>query len=152
MNRADAVTFVAERYGEYLTAVERAATDAAGKTLKPVIDDALRALGYAAADIPTAAPTDPEDEEDLRVQVAYRAMAQIVRDLGATFNLSSQLGSLSLYQIRQNAEKDLAEAKAEVLARFGTTGVVPSSDDGAFVTLDLNFLEPSEAEYAELYG
>ena len=140
MNRADAAAYIGERYGAYLAAVNRTATDSAGN-LKPAIDDALRALGYAAAAIPTAAPTDPDAEEDFRVQVAYRAMAQIVRDLGTMFNLSSDTGSLSLYQMRQSAEKDLSATKAEVMERFGTTGVVPGDDDdGPFVTLDLQYL------------
>ena len=94
---------------------------------------------------------DAEIEEDLRVQVAYRSMAQITRDLGATaFNISTGGDSFSLNQMRLAAEKDLAEAKSAVLARFGTLGTATS--DGGIVTLDLNFLEPTVDELAEAYG
>lgn len=140
MNRAEAATFVGERYGVYLAAVGRAATDTAGN-LKAAIDDALWALGYLAVDIPTVAPTEPEAEEDLRVQVVYRAMAQIVRDLATKIDVSIDGDSYKLSQRRAAAEKDLAAAEALVLTRFGTLGVVASDDANPFVTIDLNFLD-----------
>lgn len=141
MNRAGAVDFLNDRYSDYLSAASRAASDASGKTLKPVIDDAFRALGYVAADIPTATTDGEEADEDLRVQVAYRAMAQIVRDLGATsFDLSTGGDSFKLSQLRAAAEKDLAEAKTAVLERFGTLGVVPAEGSSPFVSIDLNYL------------
>ena len=78
MNRVQTATYTGERLGDYLAAVSRSATDDVGKTLKPVIDDALRALGYSEAEIPTAAPeSGSEAETDLRVQVIYRALLQI---------------------------------------------------------------------------
>lgn len=141
MNRSEAVAFLDERYSDYLSAASREASDDAGKTLKPVIDDAFRALGYVAADIPTATTDGEEADEDLRVQVAYRAMAQIVRDLGATsFDLSTGGDSFKLSQLRAAAEKDLAEAKTAVLERFGTLGVVPAEGSSPFVSIDLNYL------------
>jgi hypothetical protein len=141
VNRADVATFVGERYGAYLAAVGRAATDSDGN-LKAVIDDALRALGYATEDIPTAEPTEAEAEEDLRVQVAYRTMAQVSRDLGATnFDISVPDGSFKLSQLRGAAEADLVKAANEVIARFGTLGVVASDSDNPFATIDLNFLD-----------
>jgi hypothetical protein len=140
MNRAEAATFVGERYGVYLAAVGRAATDSAGN-LKAAIDDALRALGYVAADIPAAEPTDPEAEEDLRVQVVYRAMAQVVRDLGTKMDVGLDgIGSFKLSQQRAAAERDLAIAEVAVLERFGTLGAV-FADGDPFVTIDLNFLD-----------
>ena len=140
MNRDDAAEFVAERYSQYLLAVTRDAEDSVGN-LKSVIDDAFRALGYVAADIPTAETDGEEADEDLRVQVAYRAMQQIVRDLGATsFDISTGGDSFKLSQLRAAAEKDLAEAKAEVLDRFGTLGVVPADGASPFVSIDLNYL------------
>lgn len=141
MNRTEAATFVGERYGAYLAAVGRSATDSDGN-LKPAIDDALRALGYATADLPAAEPTETEAEEDLRVQVAYRTMAQVSRDLGATnFDITVPDGSFKLSQLRGAAEADLVKAANEVIARFGTLGVVASDGDNPFATLDMNFLE-----------
>jgi len=141
VNRAEAADWVGERYGQYLLAVSREAEDSAGN-LKSPIDDALRALGYVAADIPTATTSGEEADEDLRVQLAYRALQQIVRDLGATsFDISTGGDSFKLSQLRAAAEKDLAEAKAEVMARFGTLGVVPAEGSSPFVSIDLNYLD-----------
>lgn len=143
MDRSDAATFVGERYGQYLLAVTRDATDTVGD-LKSVIDDAFRALGYVAADIPTATTDGEEADEDLRVQVAYRAMQQIVRDLGATsFDYSDPDGSYKLSQLRAAAVVDLAEAKDAVLERFGTLGIVPADGSSPFISLDLNYLDDS---------
>jgi hypothetical protein len=140
VNRADGATYLGQRLGAYLSAVNRTAADSSGN-VQSVIDDALRALGYAAADIATAAPAGEEGEEDFRVQLIYRAMVQIVRDLGTVFNLSTSGDSFSLNQMRTAAEKDLHLAAAAVLERFGTLGVVASDDDTPFVTIDLNFLD-----------
>ena len=151
MTRDDIAAFVAARFGVYLSAAARGTTDAAGG-LATVIDDALRALGVADADLATEATVDALDGEDVRVQVAYRAMSQIVRDLGGIFNLSTAGDSFSLYQMRQSAEKDLAEAKAAVLERFGTLGAIPSGSDSPFVVIDTNYLEDTYAEWAEAVG
>lgn len=141
MDRADAAVYVGERYGQYLLAVTRDATDTAGD-LASVIDDAFRYLGVASADLATAETSGEEADEDLRVQVAYRSMQQIVRDLGATsFDISTGGDSFKLSQLRAAAEKDLAEAKAAVLERFGTLGVVPAEGSSPFVSLDLNYLD-----------
>ena len=145
MTRDDAATYLGTRIGAYLTAVSRTAEDSDGN-LAGVIDDALRALGTAAADLATAAPEGETEEEDFRVQLTYRALLQIVRDLGATyFNVSTGGDSFALNQVRAAAEKDLALAEKAVLERFGTLGVVPSGDAGAVWSIDLNFLaDPCE--------
>jgi len=141
MDRDDAAEFVGDRYGQYLLAVTRDATDTAGD-LASVIDDAFRALGVVAADLATASTDGEEADEDLRVQVSYRAMQQIVRDLGATsFDISTGGDSFKLSQLRAAAEKDLAEAKAAVLERFLTLGVVPAEGADPFNYIDLNYLD-----------
>jgi len=142
MDRADAAVYVGERYGQYLLAVTRDATDTAGDLAAAVIDDAFRYLGVASADLATAETSGEEEDEDLRVQLAYRALRQIVRDLGATsFDISTGGDSFKLSQLRAAAEKDLAEAKAEVMDRFGTLGVVPAEGSSPFVSIDLNYLD-----------
>lgn len=149
MTRDEVALYVSERLGAYLSATSRAATDSGAGGLTPAIDDALRALGYAAADIPTAAPTDAADEEDLRVQTLYRVMLQVVRDMGATlFDLSTGVDSFKLSQLRAAAEKDLALAASAVLERFGTVGIVASDSDSPFVTIDLNYLQDDLCEAA----
>lgn len=144
MNRAEAAAYVGERLGAYLVAASRTAADSAGN-LKPVIDDALRALGYAAAAVPTAAPSGEDAEEDFRVQLVYRTLLQVVRDLGPThFAVGASGDSFALNQVRIAAEKDVALAEKAVLERFGTLGVV-GGDGGAVWSIDLNFLaDPDE--------
>lgn len=145
MTRADAAAFLAARYGGYLTAANRAATDTPG-ALGEVIDDALRALGVAEADLATATSADATEDADWRVQLAYRAMAQLSRDLGAA-NFDASIGgdSYKLSQVRAAAEKDLALAASAVLERFGTLGVIPSEDVALVWTLDLNYLADDPA-------
>lgn len=153
MDRADAVEFLEDQYGKYLGVVKRLPQDTAGN-LKGIIDAAFRALGVASADLTSASTDDEESDEDLRVQVAYRAMLQIVRDLGATaINVSLASGdSFSLNQIRAAAEKDLAEAKAAVLARFGTLGMIGGDGDelSGFLTIDTNYR--SDLRQSEIFG
>ena len=146
MNRTEAAAYVGERLGAYLTAAGRTAADSAGN-LKGVIDDALRALGYGEDELATAETTTAAATEDLRVQVLYRTLVQIVRDLGAQmFDLSSPEASLKLSQLRVAAEKELARAEAAVIARFSTTEIV--TEGGGLVSVDLNFLAPTVEELA----
>lgn len=143
MNRSEAVVFISDRLGEYLSAADREASDAAGKTLRPVIDDALRAIGWPMADLATAVVLDAERITDLEVQAIYRALLQLNRDLGATMiNTSVGGDSFSLQSIRAAAREDLAQAAEMVLARFNTLEIVGegSSSDAGFI--DLNFLAP----------
>lgn len=149
MNRADAVSFLGPRYAKYLATVGRTAADSTGN-LKEPIDDAFIALGTALADVPTAQTLDAEGDEDLRVQLSYRLMAQLKRDLATNMDVSSQGDSIRLSQIRAAAENDLKDAAAAVMDRFGTLGTISTSDDGLFTTLDLNFLE--ERWPAEMVG
>lgn len=129
MTRDEAAAYLGARFGTYLTAVGRTAVDSAGN-LREVLDDALRMLGLISV------PTTTTGDEDWRVQLEYRLLLQITRDLGGTsFNISSQGDSITLYQLRQSAKEDLDIARAAVLARFRTVGVVGSG--GALGTLTL---------------
>lgn len=139
--------YAAGRLGGYLSAANRAPTDGGGASLTPAIDDTLRALGYAEEDIATAEPTEAEAVEDVRVQLIYRALLQLVRDLGATmFNVGTGGDSYSLRAIRDAAYQDVQLAQTAVLERFGTLGIVPSDADNPFITIDTNYLEDSWAE------
>lgn len=142
MTRADLAAWLGERYGIYLDQVGRAATDTPGN-LKAPIDDALLALGIDDADLVTATTTTSTEAVDWRTQGAYRLLAQIVRDLATSFDISGKQGSLKLSQIRAAAETDLTAARAVVLARFGTIDVVVSEEDGEVgpdLVIDGNFL------------
>lgn len=140
MTRDEAAAYIGERLGAYVSAVSRTATDSAGN-LMPAIDDALRVLGYADADLASAAPTNATDVEDFRIQLIYRALLLITRDLGATFFDVTVGDSFKLSQVRVAAEKDLAIAAAVVLARFGTLGVVDGDAVGDGLSImDLNYL------------
>lgn len=140
MNRADAVAIIGTRFAKYLTAASRTAADTTGN-LKEIIDDAFRALGFAPADLPTAETSGTVADEDLWVQLPYRALEQVCRDIGATFFDVTVGDSFKLSQISGACRKDLEDAKAAVLERFGTVGVVDG--DGAsdgLSTIDLNYL------------
>ena len=137
MDRADAADYLGERFANYLAFVERSATDTTGN-LKPVIDDALRILGYG-DDLAVASSADDEVAEDWRVQLDYRLLRQVLRDLGTlAINISTGGESFGLQQVRASAERDLAIAEAAVLARFGTLGTVTTSDVFGVTTLTLN--------------
>lgn len=142
MNRASATTYLATRFGQYLSAASRPATDSTG-ALKEIIDDALFALGVTDADLLTWQTTDPDGAEDVRAQLAYRALLQLNRDLAVQFDVSSQGDSVRLSQMRAAAEKDLAIAEEVVIARFGTILAVASDTSSLITTLDLNYLGPT---------
>lgn len=140
MTRAEAVAFIGARFATYLTAAQRAATDTTGN-LKEVLDDAFRVLGFAAADWPTAETTDAEGDEDLMVQLPYRTLEQVCRDLGATYFDVTVGDSFKLSQVRTACQKDMETAERAVMDRFGTLGVVDGDAVGdGLSTIDLNYL------------
>lgn len=142
MTRDEAVNYIDDRYSDYLDAASRATTDAAGKTLRVVLDDALRALGYVSVDIPTAEPTGTDAEDDYRLQLAFRTMQQVDRDLGATsIDVAISGDNFKLSQIKAASKEELARLTEEVIARFGTLGVVLADGSNPFITLDLNYLD-----------
>lgn len=131
-NRAEIADWIGQRYGRYLDAVGRpAADDPAG--LGPALDDAERALGVASYPL-----VDPEDQEDMLLHASYRAMEQVVRDMGPEFfNVSVSGNSFSLQQVRAAAEKDLASLKEEMVLAFGSV-----SGRGGPIVMELNYLTP----------
>jgi hypothetical protein len=135
MTRDDAAAYVAARYGGYLTAAARGVTDSPG-ALGEVIDDALRALGYPTGDLATAEPLNPMVEDDYRLQLSYRTLDQVVRDLGASeVDVSLSVGSFRFKQ-RVSAEKDLERLSVQMLERFGTLSASSTATTGSpFVTV-----------------
>jgi hypothetical protein len=133
VTRDEAVTYVSDRLADYLDAASREASDNPGKTLRPVIDDALRAMGVGEDSLALYATDDPELVIDFQVQVIYRALLQLNRDLGATMiNYSGAGKSYSLQAIRQAVREDLQAAAEDVDKRFGAgSGYI-----------DLGFLAP----------
>lgn len=141
MTRAELAAWIGARYGAYLSAASRPATDAPGG-LKEPMDDALLALGYLEANLATAAPTESVAVADLRAAGAYFTMVQVVRDLGVLFDLgTSSGGNYRLSQMRAAAEKDLAQAEAVMLSRGLPT--TPETSDSGVAVWDLNFLTPT---------
>jgi hypothetical protein len=148
MDRADVSEYLGERYGAYLDAVSRTAADSVGN-LKSVIDDALRALGYAAADIPTAVSATEDEDDDLKLQASYRLMEQVVRDMGPQFmDISTAGDSFKLSQLKAAATEELNRLREEVLDRFGTLGVVATGDGDVFASIDVNNLTDAWSEVA----
>ncbi len=138
MTRDDAADYIGARLSAYLDAVSRTVADSAGN-LQPIIDDALRALGYADADLAFAEPTGSDEVAGLRLQLIYRALLQITRDLAVFIDISTAGDSFKLSQMRTAALADLAIAEASVLSWFGTLDAAVADGD-PFVTVDLNFL------------
>lgn len=140
MLRADLVAYIADELGDFLDAADREASDAAGKTLRPIIDNAIRAVGMVDADLASVLPLSAR-ELDLRIQATYRALVQINRDLGATMiNFSGGNASYSLRAIYDAAKDALEEARQAVLARFGTTEYLDDTSGVGFI--DTNHLSP----------
>lgn len=132
MDRDEAAEFIVGRYGAYVTAVGKAPT---ADGLRTIIDDALNIFAMDDADL---ASLDSVGEQQFKAQLAYRAIAQLTRDLGTTFDVTTSSGaSFRLNQQRAAAEKDLQEAKEIVLAMFGTLGPV-LVDSSPFITLSFN--------------
>ena len=131
MNRAEAVTYLADRVGEYLSAAGRDATDAPGKTLRPIIDDALRAM--EGDFLTSGVVTDTEQVIDYQAYLVYIALLQLSRDLGATMiNYSGGGRSYSLQAIRQAVKEDLDRATIALEKRVG----------GGLGWIDMGFLAP----------
>jgi hypothetical protein len=137
MNRAAAVSYLGPRFNKYLTEVGRTAVDSTGN-LKEPIDDALLALGYASAELPTADTSAIWDDDAMRLQLEYRLLLQLTRDLAINMDVRDDTGGASLSQIRKAAEADLETAKQAVLARFSTLGTV--SGEFQFTALDLGIV------------
>lgn len=160
MTRAEAAAYLAERFPDYLGAASRAATDdpdPLAKSLRPVIDAALRALGFGRADVATAAPDWDGAADDYEPQLDYRALLQLARDLGGSlFDVSTGGDSFRLSQLSAAVKADLATAEAAVLARFGTTGPVDLAGDGAAgvgtFSWDTDFLDDRAAREWGCYG
>ena len=108
---------------------------------KPFAIDELLARVRAFLRRGTAETSGTVADEDLWVQLPYRALEQVCRDIGATYFDVTVGDSFKLSQISGACRKDLEDAKAAVLERFGTVGVVDG--DGAsdgISTIDLNYL------------
>lgn len=137
MTRDELATWVGARYGAYLESVDRLAVDEPGDLEEP-ISDAYELLGYLPADIATAAPVEPSPIADARVMAAYTTMVQVVRDLGTSFDLSSEGDNYRLSQMLAAAERELQRTAAAVLERgLSLTLVGDAPGIGAW---NLNFL------------
>jgi hypothetical protein len=144
MTRDELALWLGNRFDRYLTTVVREATDTPGN-LEAVINDTLRALGVAYADLSTAVASTDTQIDDWTVQGSYRAMLQFKRDLGGTvFDVATGGDSFKLSQLRISAEKDLEDTKAAVLERFDTLGPVTASDASSVWVMDFNYLVPDE--------
>lgn len=140
MTRTEVATEVGRRLAGILAAVGVAATDTAGG-LKEPIDDALRSLGFAAADLATAAPA--EDGAFLAL-VEYHALRKAAAELAPRYGVALPGG---LAAQRQHAfahvQALLDRAEAALVAIFG---VVPAAGvAGGIVSYDLHFLAEGPA-------
>ena len=144
MNRATVAAEVGVRLSAQLADVGLTAADTTGN-LKEPIDDALRAMGTAEADLATAAP---DDATGFLAMVRYHTLRRVWELQGDRFNVGLAGKSFSLQQAFANTERLLNLAAADVVRLFGTLDPAGS----AVVTLDLNYLSLDDDEYTAAYG
>ena len=136
MGRADAVTFLSNKYGRYVAAVGMAATDT-DDDLKEPIDEALRALAVAEGDLATAVVADA-DMPAFRALLKVKGLEQIASAAGALFDVGVRGDSFRLSQLRAAIDKDLIRALSDPLAkRHLAVGFAVGS-------IDFDFTEPDQ--------
>ncbi len=141
MTRAEVAAQVAIRLSAQLADAGLAATDVTNG-LKEPIDDALRSLGYAEADLATAAPSDAPG---FILMAKYHTLRLVLEKVADRFDVTTGGDSYRLNQVIANLEKLLARAEADVIRWFGALVV---ADDGGVIVVDLNYLDPSADELA----
>lgn len=116
MLRAEVAEEIGLRLDVLLTEVGLSPADEAG-ALKEPIDDALRAMGYAEDDVPTAAPEDPAT---FIAMVLYWTLRRALFVLQTRFDASLPGGlSASQNQVTKNVERLLVIAEKEAVALNG---------------------------------
>ncbi len=136
MTRADIVGYLAARLGSLVAEAGMAASDTTGN-LKEPLDDALRGMGYAEADLTTVVPTDTRS---VLISARYQTLLRIQEAIADRFDVSVGGDSFKLQQVIDNVEKLLAKARAEM---FTTSGFQSG-------TISLGFLG-SEADVVEAW-
>ena len=134
MNRSEVAVAVGSRLVTQLGDAAMSAADTSGN-LKEPIDDALRAMGYAEADLAAA---EPEDARGFIAMTRYHALRAVWERIGDRFNVSTSGDSFALNQAFGNVEKLLKAAEADVVAIFGTLS--PAGEGGGIITIDVNTL------------
>jgi len=132
VTRSDIVAYLIARYGRLLAEAEVVMTDSVGG-LKEPIDDALRAMGYAEADLATAAPTDTWGS---LIYVRYQTLLRIQEAIADRFDVTVDGDSFRLQQMIDNVEKLITKARDEMIATFGVASLTVQSG-----TLNLGFLD-----------
>ena len=115
MTRADIVGYIAARLGSLVSEAGLAPSDTTGN-LKEPLDDALRVMGYAEADIATANPTDTRY---VLICARYQTLLRIQEAIADRFDVSVGGDSFKLQQVIDNVEKLLAKARIEMVTTSG---------------------------------
>lgn len=134
MTRLEVAAAVGARLVTQLGDAGMSAADSSGN-LKEPIDDALRAMGYAEADLATA---EPEDARGFIAMVRYHALRVVWERIGDRFNVSTSGDSFALNQAFGNVEKLLDRASQDVIEIFGSLN--PSGGSAGIITIDVNTL------------
>lgn len=139
MTRAEAVAALAERLGTTL-ADAGVSPDEAG--LAPALDDALRAFGFAEADLATA---EPADDHGFLTMATYHALRLCLDRIADRFDVGIAGSSYKLQQVVSTLERRIAAAKADVIELFGSTSpewmaANDAAGVGAVFALDLDYL------------
>lgn len=129
------VTELSRRLATQLSDAVIAATDTAGNLKEPV-DDALRMLGYAEAELALAVPDDTEAAGFLAL--ARLTTLKAVRDRLADrfdINVTGAIG-LRLQQVVATVERMITEAQADVIAHYGA---IPAAGTDTMIEIDMGY-------------
>lgn len=111
MNRSDATTYIANSLNTVLAAAGVTATDTAGG-LKEVIDDSLRALGYAEATLATADTTLDETTGYLAL-LRFFTLRKVFQAVALKVDLAVGQDSKKWSQAKDAVKDMLSEARRD---------------------------------------
>ena len=131
MDRASVAALMGLRLSGLLGQAGMTSADEPGNMKEP-IDDALRGLGYAEADLATA---DHEDVPGFIAATRYFTLKAILERVSASFDLTDEGSSIRLSQVVDHVRKLMNEAWEDA-SQYISGGGDPIID------LDLNFLTP----------
>lgn len=141
MTRNDVATYLGAVLDDLLADTGIAATDTSGN-LKEPLDDALRSMGTATADLATA---EPDDDRRFLLTAEYHTLRRMLAKLAVRFRLSTGGTALSLEQVHDHVKDRFDEVKAELIAAYGSVDGGAASGASAIY---MPFLDQTEEEWS----
>lgn len=141
MNRAAAVTYLATKYARLASDVGRTATDDADGYSAP-IDEALRMIGTAEADIASADITS--DVSDYLIALKVATLEQFWGDYAANVDIS--VGDPAVEKKRSQAWKQVGEMLKAARSEAENAGIVIGASSWSMGRLPTDWIEPALAD------